>query len=129
MEPEHYPDGVKLVVEYAQVLADRLLGATINVRVVSDITWPFNATYGPRNGGQGGQLTLNYGTLGYAFFKNGRSEAVDDLLLHEFAHHVAHDHLHEKMHQECTRLGAKMVQLALDEPDLLVGFEAGAVMA
>lgn len=127
MDPEHWPEGVKVVAEYAQMLADRLLGETIRVRVVSDIKWPFAATYG--KGSPAPTLTLNYGRLGHKWFAAGRTEAVDALLLHELAHHRVADHLNEEFADEIGRLGAKLAQLALDDPSGLVAFEIERVGA
>lgn len=67
----------------------------------------------------GARLCLNYGRLGKAWFaRQNRDVSVLDLLLHEFVHHTVEDHLSDQMHKTATRLGAKMVQLALDQPRL-----------
>jgi len=116
LDPEHWPAGVAEVADYAKALAGSLLGVDLSVRVTGDMSWPYLATYGGRT------LTLNYGRLGYAFFKRGRTENVDALLLHEFAHERVSDHLSHDFHSECCRLAAKMVQLALDEPALFAQF-------
>jgi hypothetical protein len=131
LDPEHWTEGVRVVADYAKAIAPHLIPGcdSIEVRVENDPQASHAAAYGPRNGGSSGMLTLNYGRLGYTWFKDGRTSRVDELLIHEFAHHIAPDHLHESFHDECCRLGAALTQLALDEPDLLVGFEAGAVVA
>ena len=43
------------------------------------------------------------------------------LMLHELAHHVvrSNDHLCQQFHETVTELGAKLVLLALDEPDVV----------
>lgn len=115
-------EGVRTVVAYAKALAVELIGREIEVRIANKVSWPFAATFGPS-----GVLTLNFGRLGYAFFKDGRCEPVDDLLIHEFAHNKVSDHLSADYYRECTRLGAKMVQIALDKPELMRDHElAGA---
>lgn len=66
----------------------------------------------------GRRLCLNYGKLGKKWFAEPkRSERVLALLLHEFAHDAVSDHLSDQYHKECTRLGAKLASLCLDEPE------------
>jgi hypothetical protein len=63
-------------------------------------------------------LTLNLGRLGHKFFDHGISDDVNDLLIHELGHHWSGDHLSDDYHRALTRLGAKMVRLALEHPEL-----------
>jgi hypothetical protein len=75
-------------------------------------TWAanFGDTFGAR-------LCLNYGRLGKSWFaRQNRDVEVLNLLLHEFVHHTVEDHLSDDMHKTATRLGAKLVQIALDNP-------------
>lgn len=123
IKPEHYTKGTKVVVEYAEAVARELLGAEITVRVANAVAWPYLATYGPRKNGKEGQLTLNYGRLGHAFFKNGRTPRVDALLIHEFAHHRESDHLSHRFHDACCDLGAELTQLALTDPEMFNAYD------
>jgi hypothetical protein len=42
---------------------------------------------------------------------------VDELLIHEFSHYYVSDHLSSAFHDECCRLGAAIVNVALAEPE------------
>jgi hypothetical protein len=109
---DKYTEGMKRVVKYAKALAWKLLGGdVIKVDVVSRATWPYAATYGP------GHLTFNLGRLGHAWFESGPREDVDRLLIHEFGHHFSADHLSGEYHDALCKLGAKLAQLALSEPE------------
>jgi hypothetical protein len=116
MNPEHYPDAVVEVVEFAKRYALALLNVDLEVRVAQAPSWPFNATYG-RRGFETGLLTLNYGRLGRNWFC-GELEPILDLLFDEFGHHYASDHLSRDYYLALRRLGAKAVTLALENPSL-----------
>ena len=51
-------------------------------------------------------------------FDNGITDDVNDLLIDEFGHHFAGDHLSTDYYNALTKLGARMVRLALEKPDL-----------
>lgn len=106
---------VRHVVKFAKFLAERLLDADIEVEIVNEATWGFNATYGPRKNGDSGLLTFNVGALGWTWFKGQRSEIVR-LCIHELGHHTAPNHLDRDYFKALERLGAGTVELALDEP-------------
>jgi hypothetical protein len=108
---EKWTPGIKKVVEYAKYVAAGVLNATIRVKIVTDVSWPFAATFGP-----GGELTLNVGRLGYAWFDSGSWGAVDELLSHEFAHFWSADHLSEQFHEAICRVSARLLSLALQDP-------------
>jgi hypothetical protein len=108
---DKYTDEMKRVVKYAKALGWKLLDCNIQVDVASKVTWPYAATYGP------GRLTFNLGRLGHAWFNGGPREDVDQLLIHEFGHHYSSDHLSEEYHDALCKLGAKLAQLALREPE------------
>lgn len=109
--PEKYTESMVRIVDYARALARELMGATITVQIVTDVTWPYAATYGP------GRLTFNLGRLGHAWFDAAPGIAVDKLLIHEFGHHYSADHLSEEYHDRLCELGGKMVALALSIPE------------
>lgn len=55
--------------------------------------------------------------LGYKWFDQGATEAVDELLIHEFGHESSGDHLSSDYHEALSRLGARLKKLALEKPD------------
>lgn len=116
MEPEHYPDAVQQVVDFAKVLAEKLIGVTLDVQVAQATSWPFAATYGPPHASQA-KLTLNYGRLGYGWFA-GDLEPILDILFDEFGHYFTGDHLSREYYKGLRLLGARAVALALAEPSV-----------
>ena len=65
----------------------------------------------------GGDLHFNLFRLGYTWFEQGITEAVDELLIHEFGHQFSADHLSEQYHEGLCRLGAGLKKLALKKPE------------
>jgi hypothetical protein len=139
MKPEHYPEAVANIVAFSKALGERILAddtgnpVSIEVHVVNDPQWPFLATYGKR-GRNDGELTFNLGRLGFRWFDDGPTVKVIDLCIHEFGHHFApagerDNHLTERYYDALTRLGARAVRLALDEPSMFTAHERGAVAA
>ena len=61
---------------------------------------------------------FNLSRCGRAFFDNGISDDVNDLLIHEFGHHYASDHLSADYYRALCKVGARMVRLALDRPEM-----------
>lgn len=104
IDPADYTPGQRRTVEYAKVVGRHLLGFTPTVSVESMFGARHAATYARFNH----TLTFNVGTLGHAWFDNPDPEAVDALLIHEFAHAKVSDHLSDAFHDECCRLGAKL---------------------
>lgn len=111
MDPAYWPGYVQNVVSFAKDLSLHLFQQVPEVVVANDPKWGFAAAYGP------GKLTLNIGRLGHAWFEQIGWEQID-LLIHEFGHHNASDHLSSGYYHELTKIGAKLVMLALTEPDL-----------
>jgi hypothetical protein len=116
---ERYTEGMKRISQYAKEVALRLLACDIQVDMVSKATWPYSATYGP------GHLTFNVGRLGRIWFEDGPRDTVDRLLIHEFGHHYSSDHLSEQYHDALCKLGARLVQLAIDEPSFFEKYGRG----
>lgn len=108
---EKWTPGIKKVVEYARYIATGVLNAQIRVKIVTDVSWPFAATFGPS-----GDLTFNVGRLGYAWFDSGSWAAIDELLSHEYAHFWSLDHLSESFHDAICRVSARLLSLALQDP-------------
>lgn len=116
--------GMKRVERFAQFLFRAVLGGErLDVRFANDRDWPYQATYGKTP--SGGKLTFNVAKLGYAWFDKPPAEEREilDLLIHEFGHHYnphpeLDDHLSSGYYQALTKIGARIVVLAVTEPDL-----------
>jgi len=107
------PDMVERAYFINDIAKHLLPNREVYVTIANDIGWPFAACYGK------GGLTLNLGRLGHAWFALPHSNPeVLRLLIHEFAHERVSDHLSSDFHEECCRLGAKLVELALTQPEL-----------
>lgn len=102
---------MRAVVLYARRLAPRILGCDIQVSIASEPHWPFLATYGSN------RLIFNLGRLGHKWF-NGPLAKINELLIHEFAHHYSSNHLSSEYHDALCGVGARLAQLAIDEPAL-----------
>ena len=112
IDVSEWTPGMVRVVDLAKTIARELLACEISVEIVREFGWPYSATYGK------GSLTFNLSKLGHDFFDNGITDDVNDLLIHEFGHHYAGDHLSSDYFNALTKLGAKMVRLALDKPEI-----------
>lgn len=100
--------GMAKVAEFAKILARHSLGVDIDVEFISEPTMRhLGACYGSR------LLRYNIGTLGYAAFERGLTQALLDLTIHELAHEKALDHLSDAFYKACTMIGSKAVTLAL----------------
>lgn len=112
LDREKWTDGIRKVVAYAKLVAERLLKRQISVTIANDVKWPHGGAFGPSC-----QLYLNLGRLGHAWFNGDLGiEKVDALLIHDFAHFTVSDHLSADYYRECCRLGAAMKALAAAEP-------------
>lgn len=102
--------------EFAELLFSKLLDDPCHVVIVKEPKAYWNANFGG-DSQLGWRLCLNYGRLGKRWFeREKRDPEVLDLLLHEFCHHSVQDHLSNDMHEMATKLGARLANLALDEP-------------
>ncbi|MBF0358504.1 MAG: hypothetical protein HQL70_07830 [Magnetococcales bacterium] len=111
---EKWTPEIHATVDHAKRMGSALLGFEIDVEVHL-VNNGFLAWYG------GGKLNFNLKRLGYEWFKLIPNESINDLIIHEFGHEFCSDHLDSKYYKALTRLGAQMVNLALDQPEL---FEA-----
>jgi hypothetical protein len=109
--PEKWTSGMKRIAEYAVFLGKDLMDVNVEVSFVNT-TNNFLACYAA-----GGDLHFNVFRLGHKWFEQGITEAVDELLLHEFGHQYSGDHLSEEYHVALTKLGAKLKTLALEKPE------------
>lgn len=117
MDPDHYPDYVRNIVEFAKDFGRELLGREISVDVITAPTAGFAAcfAYG------GTELTFNLGRLGHKWFQPKTADDAQDiidLLFDEFAHHYAADHIDVKYYRALRTLGAKAVVLAFEKPEI-----------
>ena len=120
---EKWNDGMTNIAEFAEMVGYYVLGTTVMIKFVADVTWPYLATYGGR------ELTFNKGTLGNRFFENGITEEVIDLIIHEYGHHYESDHLSRNYYRALTKIAARLTRLALDRPQLFEPFEMNVEMA
>jgi hypothetical protein len=118
---DKWTPAIRQVVSYAATLGQQLLGRSVFVQVANDINWRttggaersrVGAAFGPDH-----ILYLNLGSLGHKWFE-GPLEPINELLIHEFSHGKVSNHLSREFADEHARLGAKMVRLALENPDL-----------
>jgi hypothetical protein len=106
-----WTDPVRKAVAYMRRVGERLVGQSIRVEVTTDRGWNFAAAYGK------GQLTLNQGRLGQKWFSGPLAE-INALLIHELGHHYSGNHLSSDYYDALCDLGARLAQLALEEPAL-----------
>jgi hypothetical protein len=107
--PDKWTEGMRAITDYAMFLGKELMDVEVRVRVVHS-TGNFAACYAP------GKLDFNIFRLGHHWFEQGITEAVDELLIHEYGHQYSGDHLSEAYHEGLCRLGAKLKRLALEKP-------------
>ena len=109
LEDDELTDGMKKVRKYAEDLGKSLMGATIAVRFVKGPTrfqsesWA--AAYGNR------QLDFNVSNLGMKWCDEKGAvgtQALDELIIHEFGHHYESNHFSSDYHKALCRLGAKL---------------------
>lgn len=112
MESEDWTDGIRNIVGLTEWLAQEILGKEIHVVVANDFGWPHSAAFGPN-----GIYYYNVGRLGKAWFDNGPSEKVLDLIIHEFGHVDGDYHLNERYDSKLSKFGAAMVRLAIEKPE------------
>lgn len=110
--------GMKNIERYATWAADQALGIKVSVRIVNDLAWPFGATFG-----RSGELTLNLGRLGRAWFDAPYWPAVDELLVHELGHWYSSDHLSHGFHDALCKVGAAFTNLAMLCPEEMKRFK------
>ena len=113
---DKWTPGMANLAAYAHELAWRVIHKSVDVRFEKRFGAIDAANYG------NGRLCFNVSKLGYAWFDQGPCERVNDLLIHELAHEFGH-HLTEEFDDGLSRIGAKMVQLALSEPAFFKKYE------
>jgi hypothetical protein len=117
MERAKWTTDMWRIAEFSEELFRKLTDEECVVYIVNEPNVPWVANFGEFSI-LGFRLCLNYGRLGKNWFARAkRDPKVLELLLHEYTHHKVADHLSNEMHEVATELGAKLVQIALDEPD------------
>lgn len=111
VERDNWTPAMERFERYAQMLAKELMGVNLTVRIASDLSWPFGGAYGD------GMLTVNYARHGRRWFEE-MGWQMDSFLIHEFGHQYESNHLDAGYYRALTKLGAKMVELALTKPEL-----------
>lgn len=120
--PAHlWTPGMRQIADYARFLAWELMKVELSVKMTRVPN--FLACYGAC------ELTFNLQGLGHHWFSCGVTEDVDDLIIHEFGHEYSFDHLSDKYHDALCRLGAKLKQLALTQPERMRAFQTPAKAA
>ena len=105
-----WTEGMKKIASYARFLAEELMGQKVVVfdgphpQRLHCLLWE-------------GCLDFNLFHLGHKWFEQGVTEAVDQLLLHEFGHQYSGDHLSEEYHEALCRLGQASKRLAMTKPE------------
>jgi hypothetical protein len=118
IQESEWTAGMRNMAAYAQECARRVTGHEIAVFYEAGrMTSPWGANYGSR------ELTFNYARLGKAWFDQGPTRAVNDLLIHELAHEFG-GHLTEEFDAAMSRIGATMVEMALIEPSFFAKYRA-----
>jgi hypothetical protein len=108
---DEYTAGMARIVAFTKTVGTRLIGSPIHAEVVR-LRQPFAAYFGA------GRVTFNLNRLGWAWFADGVTDAVMDLVIHELGHHYEGNHLSDRYYHALTDLGARMTRLALREPEL-----------
>jgi len=112
---EQWSTDMQRIVTFAQAIFSKLTQSQVRIYIVNEPKAKWEACFDA----VGSEMVLNYGLLGEEWFRRPvRDVKVLDLLLHEYVHHTVDDHLSHAMHEEATRLGACLVNIALDLPEL-----------
>lgn len=118
--PEKWSKGMHNIAEYYKTIGKALLDKQITVTIVKKLSNNCRACYG-----KGGRLELSLQGLGRKWFDQGPTVDVDELLIHEVGHEYSSNHLDAEYHRALCRLGAKLKQLAIRDPDLFNRFNMG----
>jgi TPR repeat protein len=114
---------MKLVEQYAVLVAKQVVGSDITVAWVNDVDCPFSVRYGPR-GSSAGAFDFNVARLGHGWFDRPPATTweIESLLLHEFGRHRASNHLSEAYCDALAEYGARLSALKLQQPELFAKF-------
>ena len=114
----------KEVMRFTKKLSQKILGIDISVNIIKAPKIPYIAMYG------GKDFTYNLSRIGKVFFEDfpNNMEKFLRIWIHELAHEFSNDHLSEKFYKAQSKLGAKLIMLALIDPDFFpVDFALSAI--
>jgi hypothetical protein len=111
---EWWSPALRRVIHYYRDMAQRLIGETVMFEVIGEADCNFNAAYAPK---PYPLMIFNYEAMRVHVEALDKKE-LNRLLIHELAHHYEPEHLAEGFYQACSRLGAKLVDIALASPEL-----------
>lgn len=114
-----WTDGMRAVASYCTRLAARLLDVQLEVVMEGVRKQSYDANYGKISGSTTmSRLTFNVPRLGRKWFDlKSNFHAINDLMIHEFAHQFASNHLSSDYHDALSRLGASLLEVGLQEPE------------
>lgn len=115
-----WTDGMRAVARYMQHVAEQLMDVQLEIVMENERSQGYLANYSRGERMQKGtsRLVFNVPRLGRKWFKlDANFHAINDLMLHEFAHEYGSNHLASDYHDALSRLGAKLLELGLREPD------------
>lgn len=117
---DQYTPAMRRVVGYAAEIGAMLLGTPIAVRLVHNRWWrPMNSDEFIHGTFGDGELTINVARVAIR-----NRKVVNNLLIHEFAHHITGNHLSEEYHDALAELGAGLAELYAELPDLRTALSA-----
>ena len=116
-----WTSGMRYVAAYSKWLAKKLLREGIQVQIYQKFNG--RAAYGGRC------LSLSLAGLGKDWFTQSVGHEHDALLIHEFGHEFAANHLSEEYYRSLCRLGARLKQLAIEEPEAVRAWMEGRGLA
>jgi len=117
--PEQASPQERQVANYYTRIGETLLRAPLRVVLTDDRGWKFRAACGPDR-----TLYLSVVRQPAGFWED--PQQWDALLIHELAHVREANHLSSRFYDELCRLGAALVQIAIDEPALISRLRTGA---
>jgi len=112
-----WTEGMRAVARYVTHLAARLVKVQLHVVMENERKQHYVANYGRSIDGHS-RFTFNVPELGRAWFDlKSNFHAINDLMIHEFGHEATTNHLSSAYHDALSRLGASLLELALNEPE------------
>jgi hypothetical protein len=119
-----WTEGMRTVALYAQWAAWKVFGVGLHVVMEKERSQRYVANFS--RGDETSRLVFNVPKLSAQWFDMSRNfVSITDLLIHELAHQMSNNHLDSDYHDALSRIGAQMMQLALDEPEALRRFQRG----
>lgn len=100
--PDEWTPEMVRAVAYIKRAGNAVLKNEPEVILTADRRWQFAACYG------GGRLTLNVSRVDI-----GSRQAVNTIVIHEFAHEWVSDHLSADFHEKCCEIGAQLIEASL----------------